>query len=174
MLTKNLGKGRNNHLICSCLCSDKMRTSIKYSISWIFWDQELKSCPWEKNKLVSQCKICQAYGHMQKYCFREPRSVKFTGKPLTKDCKKPASSPPKCVHCSKNHPDIYCKTVRSSHNQGTVMNMRWNCKTWQKKEYSSESISSQNKVHGNLYVSILGFYTCGKRLPKTSYPFLPL
>lgn len=41
------------------------------------------------SKLIPQCKRCQAYGHTQKYCAKEPRCVKCAGKDLTKNCTKP-------------------------------------------------------------------------------------
>lgn len=63
--------------------------------------------PIKTTKLVPQCKRCQAYGHTQKYCSKEPRCVKCTGKHLTKDCKKPRDEKPKCVHCGAPHPANY-------------------------------------------------------------------
>lgn len=63
--------------------------------------------PIKSSKLIPQCKKCQAYGHTQKYCSKEPRCVKCTGKHLTIDCKKPAEAKPKCVHCGEAHPANY-------------------------------------------------------------------
>lgn len=63
--------------------------------------------PLRSTKLIPQCKRCQVYGHTQKYCSKEPRCVKCTGKHLTKDCKKPAEEKPKCVHCGEAHPSNY-------------------------------------------------------------------
>lgn len=63
--------------------------------------------PVKSTKLVPQCKRCQAYGHTQKYCSKEPRCVKCTGKHLTKDCRKPQEEKPKCVHCGAPHPANY-------------------------------------------------------------------
>lgn len=63
--------------------------------------------PIKTSRLIPQCKRCQAYGHTQKYCAKEPRCVKCTGKHLTKDCKKPAEDKPKCVHCGEPHPASY-------------------------------------------------------------------
>lgn len=63
--------------------------------------------PLKTSKLIPQCKRCQAYGHTQKYCSKEPRCVKCTGKHLTRDCKKPAEAKPKCVHCGEPHPSSY-------------------------------------------------------------------
>lgn len=59
------------------------------------------------SKLIPQCKRCQAYGHTQKYCSKEPRCVKCTGKHLKKDCQKPAEMKPKCIHCGEAHPASY-------------------------------------------------------------------
>lgn len=59
------------------------------------------------SKLIPQCKKCQAYGHTQKYCSKEPRCVKCTGKHLTRDCTKPTDAKPKCVHCGEAHPANY-------------------------------------------------------------------
>ncbi|CAG4948021.1 unnamed protein product [Colias eurytheme] len=63
--------------------------------------------PLKTSKLIPQCKRCQAYGHTQKYCSKEPRCVKCTGKHLTKDCNKPTTMKPKCVHCGEPHPANY-------------------------------------------------------------------
>lgn len=63
--------------------------------------------PLKTSKLIPQCKRCQAYGHTQKYCSKEPRCVKCTGKHLTRDCNKPAEAKPKCVHCGEPHPANY-------------------------------------------------------------------
>lgn len=61
----------------------------------------------KSTKLVPQCKRCQAYGHTQGYCSKEPRCVKCTGKHLTKDCKKASEEKPKCIHCGGAHPASY-------------------------------------------------------------------
>lgn len=58
-------------------------------------------------KLIPQCKRCQAYGHTQKYCCKEPRCVKCTGKHFTKECQKPTNDKPKCIHCGEPHPANY-------------------------------------------------------------------
>lgn len=63
--------------------------------------------PIKISKLIPQCKRCQAYGHTQKYCGKEPRCVKCTGKHLTRDCKKTADTKPKCIHCGEAHPANY-------------------------------------------------------------------
>lgn len=59
------------------------------------------------SKLMPQCKRCQVYGHTQKYCSKEPRCVKCTGKHLTINCIKSADEKPKCVHCGEAHPANY-------------------------------------------------------------------
>lgn len=61
----------------------------------------------KKNRLVPQCKRCQAYGHTQKYCAKEARCVRCTGKHLTANCGKPKDDKPKCVHCGGEHPANY-------------------------------------------------------------------
>lgn len=61
----------------------------------------------KKNRLVPQCKKCQGYGHTQKYCAKEPRCVKCTGKHLTIACDKPKNDKPKCIHCAGEHPANY-------------------------------------------------------------------
>lgn len=63
--------------------------------------------PMKVSNLIPQCKRCQAYGHTQKYCSKEPRCVKCTGKHLTRDCNKTAEIKPKCVHCGEAHPANY-------------------------------------------------------------------
>lgn len=63
--------------------------------------------PLRTAKLIPQCKRCQVYGHTHKYCSKEARCVKCTGKHLTKDCTKPAEMKPKCVLCGEAHPASY-------------------------------------------------------------------
>jgi hypothetical protein len=63
--------------------------------------------PLRKSKLISQCKQCQAYGHIQRYCNKDPRCVKCAGKHHTKECRKPKKAQPKCVHCREVDPTNY-------------------------------------------------------------------
>jgi len=63
--------------------------------------------PLRKSKLIPQCKQCQAYGHTQRYCNKDPRCVKCAGKHHTKECRKPKEAQPKCVHCGEAHPANY-------------------------------------------------------------------
>jgi hypothetical protein len=63
--------------------------------------------PIRKSRLVPQCKRCQACGHTQGYCNKEPRCVKCAGKHSTKECKKAKTEQPKCIHCGGNHPASY-------------------------------------------------------------------
>lgn len=80
--------------------------------------------PIRTTKLVPQCKRCQAYGHTQGYCSKQPRCVKCTGKHLTRDCQKPAEEKPKCVHCGAPHPANYrgcivAKEIQTMRNKQT-------------------------------------------------------
>lgn len=70
--------------------------------------------PFRKSKLIPQCKRCQSYGHTQRYCAKEPRCVRCTGKHLTAECRKPRDAQPKCVHCGEGHPANYrgCAVAR--------------------------------------------------------------
>lgn len=63
--------------------------------------------PLRKSKLIAQCKRCQAYGHTQRYCVRQPRCVRCPGKHITRECDKPKNVKPKCVHCGDEHPANY-------------------------------------------------------------------
>lgn len=63
--------------------------------------------PIRNSKLVPHCKQCQVYGHTQRYCAKEPRCVKCTGKHRTVDCEIPKEASPKFVHCGKGHPANY-------------------------------------------------------------------
>lgn len=92
-------------------------------INKIFGIKSILGCkieihPLKTPKLVPQCKRCQSYGHTQKYCSKEPRCVKCTGKHLTQDCKKPAEEKPKCVHCGAPHPANYrgCMVAKEMQN----------------------------------------------------------
>jgi hypothetical protein len=41
--------------------------------------------PFRKCKLLPQCKQCQAYGHTQRYCNKDPRCVKCAGNTISKN-----------------------------------------------------------------------------------------
>ena len=80
--------------------------------------------PIKKNNLVPQCKICQAYGHTQKYCGKAPRCVKCAGKHHTSECERPKNLPPKCIHCGGLHPANYrgciiAKELQKTKSKGT-------------------------------------------------------
>lgn len=100
--------------------------------------------PLKTSKLIPQCKRCQAYGHTQKYCSKEPRCVKCTGKHLTKDCQKPAGEKPKCVHCGEGHPASYrgCTVAKE------LQNMKQkNTKKTGKTPTAPPSTQNPNKKH---------------------------
>lgn len=61
----------------------------------------------KKNKLIVQCKKCQAFGHTKKFCGKEPRCVKCSEKHLTSDCNKSQDTEAKCYHCGQSHPANY-------------------------------------------------------------------
>lgn len=63
--------------------------------------------PLKKNKLIPQCKNCQAYGHTKKYCGKQPRCVRCTGNHSTSQCDKPVNANPQCIHCGGSHPANY-------------------------------------------------------------------
>ena len=63
--------------------------------------------PLRKSKLIPQRKQCQACGHTQRFCNKDPRCVKCAGKHDTKECRKPKEAQPKCVHCGEAHPANY-------------------------------------------------------------------
>ena len=82
--------------------------------------------PLRKSKLIPQCKQCQAYGHTQSYCSKDPRCVKCAGKHHTRDCRKPKEAKPKCVHCGEAHPASYrgCTVAIELQNLKTKMRKR--------------------------------------------------
>lgn len=63
--------------------------------------------PMKGNKMIPQCKKCQAFEHTQSYCMRSPRCVKCAGNHLTKDCIKPKDRGPTCANCNGSHPASY-------------------------------------------------------------------
>jgi hypothetical protein len=87
------------------LSADENTNNI-YEIASIL-GSKVETQPLRKSKLIPQCKQCQAYGHTQRYCNKDPRCVKCAGKHHTKDCKKPKEAQPKCVHCGEAHPANY-------------------------------------------------------------------
>ena len=58
--------------------------------------------PMKGNKLIPQCKKCQAFGHTQNYCCKGPRCVKCAGNHLTVNCEKPHNQRVKCVNCASH------------------------------------------------------------------------
>ena len=61
------------------------------------------------NKIVPQCKRCQAFSHTTNFCRKNPRCVKCAGKHLSSECMyKGRISNPKCVNCGAiGHPASY-------------------------------------------------------------------
>ena len=74
--------------------------------------------PLERKKEVVQCKRCQRYGHMQKYCNYNFRCVKCAGNHPTDQFTKSPETPAKCIHCQGEHPANYkgCSAYKSLHN----------------------------------------------------------
>ena len=107
--------------------------------------------PLKTSKLIPQCKKCQAYGHTQKYCSKEPRCVKCTGKHLTKDCQKPAGEKPKCIHCGDAHPASYRGCTVAKELQSLKMK---NVKKTEKTPSASTSVpSTTRKPSANMRVT---------------------
>lgn len=78
-----------------------------YNITGIL-NMKVKIEPLRKtSELIPQCKRCQGFNHTQRYCARDPRCVKCTGKHLTRNCTVDRSVPPTCVNCKEQHPANY-------------------------------------------------------------------
>ncbi|KAL4096787.1 hypothetical protein QTP88_021671 [Uroleucon formosanum] len=60
-----------------------------------------------KPKQISQCFNCQQYGHTRGYCGYHPRCVRCGADHQSSACPNSRDVPPKCVHCSQNHPANY-------------------------------------------------------------------
>ena len=69
-------------------------------------------------KEIVQCKRCQRYGHMQKYCNHKFRCVKCAGNHPTDQCTKSPETPAKSIHCQGEHPANYkgCSAYKTLHN----------------------------------------------------------
>lgn len=106
--------------------------------------------PLKTSKLVPQCKRCQAYGHTQKYCSKEPRCVKCTGKHLTKDCQKPMEEKPKCVHCGESHPANYRGCIVAKEMQDIKNRQNKKQPTAQPKPVASQSTKVKNPTENSL------------------------
>lgn len=59
------------------------------------------------SKLMPQCKRCQKYGCIQKFCQWTPICVKCSRNHLTSSCNKNINDPPKCANYTKIHPVNY-------------------------------------------------------------------
>ena len=60
-----------------------------------------------KSKTISQCFNCQQYGHTRAYCGYKSRCVRCGDEHQSSDCPNSRDLPPKCAHCSENHPANY-------------------------------------------------------------------
>ncbi|KAE9532288.1 hypothetical protein AGLY_009911 [Aphis glycines] len=60
-----------------------------------------------KSKTISQCFNCQQYGHTRAYCGYKSRCVRCGDEHQSSDCPNSRDHPPKCAHCSENHPANY-------------------------------------------------------------------
>jgi hypothetical protein len=70
------------------------------------------------NKLISQCKICQSFGHTRNYCNKAPTYAKCAGPHLRSECGKPLRARPKYFNCGKNHPANHrgCEVIKELQN----------------------------------------------------------
>lgn len=62
---------------------------------------------WEKyynKKRITQCHRCQEWGHATTNCHVTPKCLKCAEEHLTRECKKPATTPAKCANCGNDHP----------------------------------------------------------------------
>ena len=76
--------------------------AIKYILNESVVIEALRS-----NKILPQCKRCQAFGHTQNYCGNHPRCVKCVEKHATCECKKNKEDKAQCIHCGGAHPASY-------------------------------------------------------------------
>ncbi|XP_076265214.1 uncharacterized protein LOC143199341 [Rhynchophorus ferrugineus] len=114
ILKKERNKNNNGEIVVQkkplplFMLSFQHNTDIKaiYEIKQIL-GVEVKIEPLRKANLVPQCKRCQLHGHTQKFCKREPRCVKCSGKHITGECKKPKGTKAKCANCNEAHPASY-------------------------------------------------------------------
>ncbi|KAL4153965.1 hypothetical protein QTP88_001798 [Uroleucon formosanum] len=60
-----------------------------------------------KSKTISQCFNCQQYGHTRAYCGYKSRCVRCGDEHQSSVCPNSRDHPPKCAHCSENHPANY-------------------------------------------------------------------
>lgn len=75
---------------------------------------------------IVQCFRCQEFGHTKSYCRKPYRCVKCGLGHSTAECKKPANTPPNCVHCEGNHTASYkgCTTYQKLANRKVFINNR--------------------------------------------------
>jgi hypothetical protein len=65
---------------------------------------------WERyvsKRKATQCHRCQKWGHATSNCYGDPKCLKCAESHLTKDCKKPQTTPAKCANCEGSHPANY-------------------------------------------------------------------
>lgn len=98
-------------------------------------------------RLIPQCKKCQAFGHTQKYCARDPRCVKCAGKHITYDCQKTKNQKPKCVNCGGEHPANYRGCVVAKELQG--MKNKGGTKTKPNNKSTEETVQNVQKKNEN-------------------------
>jgi hypothetical protein len=119
---------------------------------------KVKVEPWRKPKGIPQCRKCQAYGHTQRGCHRQPRCVKCADTHLTAECKLPRDKPAKCAGCGEHHPANYkkCtvytelvdklnKKASKGQKQGTNAKVPPQPETQKKKELSKSKIEPKAK-----------------------------
>lgn len=104
--------------------------------------------PLRKSKLIPQCKKCQAYGHTQKYCSKNPRCVKCAGNHLTATCILPRKSKARCVHCGEQHPASYRGCIIAKEMQ-MIKNKRMNKIIVQNYHSNDKREPKRNSIYPN-------------------------
>lgn len=76
----------------------ELQHKVKYAMhTAIRWERHFN------NKIIIQCHNCQGWGHATSNCFAGPACLKCGENHVTKDCKKPVTTPPKCANCGAAH-----------------------------------------------------------------------
>ncbi|XP_013200699.1 nucleic-acid-binding protein from mobile element jockey [Amyelois transitella] len=71
-----------------------------------------------------QCHHCQRWGHVQRYCYSDPRCLKCAGGHLTMVCVKSLREPPKCANCGGPHTANYKKCSHCPDSREYKLSMR--------------------------------------------------
>jgi hypothetical protein len=108
------GKARDlEHTMLVLEFEDDRAANMALSRGLVLYGKNHTCTLYDKSQKLQQCFKCQAYGHIARYCKRDPRCAYCAGEHLTEKCSRPKDrSVAKCAVCSD--PRVATKDIKNT------------------------------------------------------------